>query len=99
MDERFERRKVLQVTREVIHAWDPFDLIANGAPTGEFDDEIARLVALVPHLCGPADASAAVSAVFLTAFEGEEFTPAACSEIGCGWYDRLRNAGLVQTPD
>ena len=82
----------------VIRAWDPYSLLASGAPADEFDAEITRLVPRIRHIHSPADAATEISSVFSAAFEPEYFTPQACAEVGTRLFERLQEAGLLSTP-
>jgi Domain of unknown function (DUF1871) len=85
----------LLVVASVVRAWDPFRLIGSGAPPDEFDAEIAKVVARVPHISSAASAAAVLSAVFSASFEPESFSPAQCAAPGQELFAKLSAAGLV----
>jgi hypothetical protein len=84
------------VTAEVIRAWDPYGLLAGGAPHDEFDQEIASLVAQIPRMHSAADAEHAVSRIFSANFEADSFTVEVCSDVGKKLFAALSEQGLVE---
>jgi hypothetical protein len=99
MKDRRDYKEALQVVGRVVRAWDPYGLLAGGAPVDEFDSEIARLVTLLPHMHSAGDATLAISAVFSKAFKPQLFGPAACAAAGAELFAALARAGLVAGPD
>ena len=91
-------RTASAVVREVIHEWDPYSLLAGGAPDDEFHSEIASIVAQIPRIAGKNDAVHAVSRVFSSAFEPERFGLEDCQSVGRELYLRLSNANLLDPP-
>jgi hypothetical protein len=88
--------KAIEVTRAVVHAWDPYSLLQQGAPIDEFDGEITQLVTYIPKVANVSDATKVVSLVFSRAFEPKLLTPESCSDVGENWFKSLCEAGLVQ---
>lgn len=80
-----------------IKRWDPYSLLAGGAPPDEFDAEIAQLVTRVRYIHSASDAAREIAAVFAAAFEPEYFTPELCAEVGAELFDRLEAAQLLST--
>jgi hypothetical protein len=81
-------KRALQVVGSVIREWDPYGLIAGGAPADEFDSEIAGVAAQVPRIKTEKEAVLALSRVFSSAFEAARFTPDDFAEpyyqaVGC----------------
>ena len=96
MHNRADYEKALVIVGSVVRAWDPYCLLEGGAPSDEFDAEIAQLVThILPRISTPADAAQAISTVFSAAFEPVLFTPAQCTEPGQELFARLVEAGLV----
>jgi hypothetical protein len=60
--QKYER--MWDVTAEIIRSWDPYGLLAGGAPADEFDREITTLVTEIPRIKSAADAAQAVSRIF-----------------------------------
>jgi hypothetical protein len=87
--------RAIAVTREVVHAWDPYDLIAGGAPADEFDDEIARMVARLPKIADPATAGQHVEDIFTAQFGRGVLDRKEADAIGERWFAALRQAGLL----
>lgn len=94
MRSKSDYKRAVRVVREVVHAWDPYRLIAGGAPDDEFDHEIASVVAQIPRIRSARDASHALSRVFSSSFGPERFGPEHCSEVGERLYVRLQQEGL-----
>lgn len=96
MKTRADYDAALAIVREVIANWDPYALIAGGAPPDEFDREVARIVARVPHINSPGQAAYELSAVFSEAFDPAHFALHDCCVVGTTLYERLTNAGFIQ---
>ena len=84
-----------EIVGSVMRAWDPYCLLGSGAPDDEFDPEISRLVARIPHITSSSAAAAVISEVFSAAFEPELFSPAQCAGPAQELFARLSAAGLV----
>ena len=95
MKSRADYEKALAVVGSVIREWDPYCLLAHGAPLDEFDAEIAKVVMHIPRIRSPQDAASALSTVFSHAFEADLFLPEACAAQGEALYDSLSKAGLL----
>lgn len=80
----------------VIRRWDPYGLLAGGAPSEEFDHEIALVVARVSQIRTEADSTAVLSAVFSDQFEPDDFSPDKCATVGRQLYTELKNRGFLQ---
>lgn len=98
MKSRDDYDAALHVVGAVVRSWDPYGLISAGAPSNEFDSEIAQLVTLIPGISSAATAAAALSSVFSAAFEPELFSPAQCRVPGQELFAKLAAAGLVPHP-
>jgi hypothetical protein len=72
----------LQVVKAVIHQWDPYSLMTGG----EFDSEIASVVAQIPRIKSEHDATLALSRVF---------SSAECAPVGIQLYAALSSNSLV----
>jgi hypothetical protein len=88
-------RRLWDVTATVIRSWDPYWLLASGPPLDEFDREISSVVAQIPRIHSAVDASHAVSRVFASSFQADEFTVEKCSEVGQKLYAALSEQGLI----
>ena len=87
----------LSEVRGIITAWDPYELIAGGAPTDEFDGEISALLPLLRNAHSSDDASLAVSKVFSKAFHPHDFVPEKCAMVGEQLYRALVKSGFART--
>ena len=83
------------MVRSAIHDWDPYGLLADGAPLDEFDREIASIVAQIPRISSVMDATLAVSRVFSSSFQADLFKPEHCVEIGKRLHQDLYEHGLL----
>ena len=88
-------KRALQVVGSVVREWDPYSLIAGGAPADEFDSEIAAVVTQIPRIKTEKEAVLALSRVFSSAFEAERFKPEDCSEAGKKLFAELLANGFV----
>jgi hypothetical protein len=80
--------------REVIHAWDPYSLLAGGAPSDEFDGEIEKLVAKIRTISSEKDASESVKEVF-NGLLGEESSNEEYELIGKRLFGNLVKKGVL----
>ena len=94
MKTKKEDAKALEIVRNIVHEWDPYQLLASGAPIEEFDSELKALVSQLPSIHSAADAAHALSRVFSSAFQAEKFTPEKCSDAGKKLYRALCEAGF-----
>ena len=95
MQSRGDYDKAIAVVSLVIKDWDPYGLLADGAPDDEFDSEIASVVAQIPRIAGPTDAVHVVSRVFSGSFDPETFAPEYCSGVGERLHAALVEAELI----
>jgi len=95
MPTKKEIDRAIQICRGVITDWDPYSLIANGAPSDEFDSEILAVVGQLDRIRSRNDAVHAVSRVFSFAFEPEYFGFHACADVGATLFEQLVQAKLV----
>jgi hypothetical protein len=87
--------QALSVVRGVIREWDPYSLLAGGAPNDEFDHQVAQLVARSRKIESPADATRAVSEVFSESFDAADFPLGSCAHVGERLFAALSAAGLL----
>lgn len=88
-------KRALEVVGAVVREWDPYGLIAGGAPADEFDSEIAAVVTQIPRIKTEKEAALALSRVFSSAFEADRFSPEECTEAGKKMFTVLSANGLV----
>jgi len=96
MKTKAKHELTLQVVGDVIREWDPYSLLAAGCPADEFDREIASVVAQVPRINSPQDATLALSRVFSSAFEPARFQPEHCAAAGRKLYNALLAEKLLE---
>jgi hypothetical protein len=92
---RKKYEQMWDVTAAIVRAWDPYGLLAGGAPHDELDSEITSLVAQIPHVASAADAAHAVARIFGSSFDPEHFTHQSCADVGEKLYVALREHGLI----
>ena len=95
MKDRREYEKALEIIGGVIRAWDPYSLIALGAPANEFDDQIAKITAGAVAFRSPSDVARAISAVFSASLGPDSFSVADCSEPAQQIFTALGRANLL----
>lgn len=95
MKDRREYEKAIEIIGDVIRAWDPYSLIAEGAPADELDGQIAKIAARVPTFCSSSDVAQAISAVFSASFGSESFSAADCSSQAEQIFTGLGRAKLL----
>lgn len=88
-------KRALELVGLVVRAWDPYALIAGGAPADEFDSEITAIVTQIPQIKTEKEAALALSRVFSSAFEADRFTPQQCTEAGKKLFAALSANGFV----
>ena len=91
---RKKYEQMWDVTAAVVRAWDPYSLLAGGAPADELDREIASLVAQIPRITSTTDAAHAVVRNFGSSLEPTVFTPQTCEDIGEKLFTALKECGL-----
>jgi hypothetical protein len=92
---RLERERLFDIVRDVIHEWDPYDLLAGGAPDDEFDSEISAVVRQLDRIHSPRDACHVISRVFSSSFEPEVFQVEHCQDVGERLYKALAEHGVL----
>jgi hypothetical protein len=88
-------RLIQEVVKSVIDRWDPYGLLAHGAPADEFDSEIAAVARQVDRITEPKDAACVISRVFSSAFQPEGFEPERCTEVGQALFEALEEHDLL----
>lgn len=91
-----EREKIFDAVRSVIHEWDPYDLLAGGAPDDEFDSEICAVVRQLNGIRSTRDACHVISRVFSSSFEPETFQIEHCQSVGKRLYEVLAERGMIE---
>ena len=89
----------MSVVARVIRSWDPYGLLAGGAPSDEFDAEIAAVTAQIHRIAGPADAAHVVSRVFSNAFDADTFAVGRCRDVGERLFAALIESNLIESSD
>jgi hypothetical protein len=92
---RAKYKQMWDITADVIRKWDPYQLLAGGAPRDEWDSEISSVVAPIPRIHSASDAAAAVSRVFASSLDPSAFTADTCSDVGAELFTRLQERGFV----
>lgn len=88
-------KRALELVGSVVREWDPYSLIAGGAPADEFDSEIAAVVTQIPRIKTEKEAVSALSRVFSSAFEADRFALEQCTDAGKKLFAALSANGFV----
>jgi hypothetical protein len=86
---------IRQEVRRLVHKWDPYALLAHGAPEDEWDFIIAMILAKVPTIRSPLDARRVVFEVFSSQFGSHNFPMESCSSYGDDLFRALARLGMV----
>ncbi|MGN2248301.1 DUF1871 family protein [Frateuria sp. GZRR35] len=98
MKDRSDYEQAIEIIGRVIRAWDPYCLLAEGAPADEFDAEITKITAKVPEFHSSSDTAQAISNVFSASFgSGQRFSPVDCSEPAHQIFQESGRANLLPT--
>ena len=81
--------QIESIVRKVIHEWDPYRLLAAGAPQDEWDNEISQIIGRINQVISPDNGAAVISDVFTSAFQAEGFSPEDCADVGKRLFDAL----------
>ena len=87
-----------RIIAPIINEWDPYGLIAGGAPSDEFASEIHTLACRARFIQTAEDAAREIAAVFGAAFEPERFTVASCADVGRRLYSAITAAHAPPEP-
>jgi hypothetical protein len=93
---RRKYEEVLAVVCQELAQWDPYSLLAEGAPPDEFQAEAAALVPLLLRARSSAEASLAVSQVFSKSFGESDFDQSQCDEVGLRLHAALMAHGHIE---
>lgn len=85
-----------EAVKEVIHRWDPYNLLESGAPQDEFDMEIMAVVRQINKIHSPVDATHVISRIFSSAFEPELFQIKHCQDVGKELYESLIKHRVIE---
>jgi hypothetical protein len=95
MKTRADYDRAISAVRDLISRWDPYSLLACGAPADEFDSEVQSVVAQISRIRSANDAAHVISRVFSSAFEPSLFKPEDCTEIGRELFRTLTEQELL----
>lgn len=96
MKDRREYEKAIEIIGAVVRAWDPYRLMHEGAPSDEFEGQIARITAKSRGFESPEDVATAISAVFEASFGPNEcFSRKDCAVPAHEIFRRLHDAKLL----
>lgn len=83
-------QEAIAVTTAIINDWDPYGLIAGGAPKDEFEAEASRIVAKARDAQTPDALARLVSEVFSSSFEPERFSVETCLPVATRLFEEFR---------
>jgi Domain of unknown function (DUF1871) len=87
--------QAIAICRDAIAQWDPFALLAGGAPADEYDLEISKLVPKIRDARASSDVAIAISAIFGDSFGHALHRSGESINVAAEIYNRLRSAGLL----
>jgi uncharacterized protein DUF1871 len=86
----------ITICRDAVAQWDPFSLLAGGAPADEYDLEISSLMPKLRNARSSSDVASAIAEVFGASF-GASIGPDECANVAAGIYARLDSAGFLSS--
>ena len=94
MKDRYDYKEAVRITGMVIRKWDPMNLIHEGAPEDEFDQEIAKVVAAASRSKTPYDLASSMSEIFTSSL-GTTFSQEDCMFPASKIMAKLRDVKLI----
>jgi len=88
-------KNLIEMIRSVINKWDPYGLIASGAPKDEFDIEIMDIAVKVQAIHTEKDAILVISEVFSKWFNPKDFTLQYCDRVGKELFMKLKEEKFI----
>ncbi|GAM12370.1 DUF1871 family protein [Mesobacillus selenatarsenatis] len=70
------------IVKEVIDAWDPFNLLAIHCPDDEYDEEIKDIVEILPKVNSAGELAIEINKIMYKAFEEDFKKSMDCLKIG-----------------
>lgn len=95
MKTKEDYKRAQLVVKAVIDAWDPYALLAGGAPRDEFSEEIDQIVRHLPQIKSEDDAIKVISEVMASSFDADNFKRATCVEVGKQLFARCIEEKLI----
>jgi hypothetical protein len=89
--------KTVKLVSEIINAWDPYSLLAGGAPADEFKSQITQIASRTHEIHTVADTARLISDVFSRSFDANDFSMDACRDVAEALHAALSQAGLLKT--
>ncbi len=83
------------VIARVVNKWDPYGLLASGAPPDEFHPEIRAIAWEIANVHSADAAVALVAKVYSAYFTPTDFPVERCRAVGLELFAELQAAGLV----
>jgi hypothetical protein len=87
--------QALAICRDAIAHWDPFALLAGGAPPDEYNAEVSSLVPKLSGARSGDDVARAIEEVFGSGFGRDQVYPGNCAKVAAIVYAQLKAAGLL----
>ena len=87
---------IFNIVKSVIYEWDPYGLLAGGAPTDEFDGEIRSIASQTENIESSGDASQLIHKVFSESFSADDFKKEVCEYVGVKLYSALRKHNALK---
>lgn len=93
---KYAYREIIGIVTTVLNEWDPYALIAGGAPNDEFAEEAARIAAKIREINTPMVLAEVISDIFSKEFEPELFSVEACMPVASKLYNDLQTQGFLK---
>ena len=82
--------QIVQIVKQALNEWDPYDLIHGGAPEDEFAEEAALIAAKINQVETPAELGKVISDIFSKSFETDLFSVEACLPVADQLFSELK---------
>lgn len=89
-------REMLSLITSVINEWDPYNLVGGGAPKDEFEAEVIRVAAQIPHIKTAEQLAEVVSRVFSAGFAPDPFSIDSCAPVANRLFAVLQAHGFLE---
>lgn len=78
---KHDYREIVHIVKQALNEWDPYDLIAGGAPENEFTEETTQIAAKIKKTETPAELALVISDLFTRNFESALFSVEECLPV------------------
>ncbi len=93
---KHEYREIVDIVKQALNEWDPYDLIKGGAPENEFAEEATQVAAKIRKTEKQADLALVISDIFTRKFENNQFSVEACLPVASRIFGDLEARRLLK---